>query len=123
MIHRWGIFAAEPIPVRRRVIEYTGQKIDVKEVWRRRFREHLYIFWLNEKWAIDGAFGGSGAEYINHSCEPNLVSRVAGGRIFLTSKRTIAVGEELTLDYNLDDEEQPMACACGASSCKGLINH
>jgi hypothetical protein len=26
-IHRWGIFAEEVIPARRRVIEYTGEKI------------------------------------------------------------------------------------------------
>ena len=121
-IHRWGIFAAEPIPARRRVIEYTGQKIDVKEVWRRRFREHLYIFWLNDKWAVDGAFGGSGAEYINHSCEPNLIARVNGGHIFLTSKRRIAAGEELTFDYSIEDGDQDMPCTCGAESCRGLIN-
>ena len=122
-IHRWGIFAAEAIPARRRVIEYTGQKISEKEVWRRRFREHIYIFWVNDKRAIDGALGGSGAEYINHSCEPNLISRVAGSRIFLTSIRKITAGEELTYDYNLDDEERPIACTCGAASCKGVITH
>lgn len=48
-IHRWGVFAAENIPTHRRVIEYTGQKIDVREVWRRRIRQYLYIFWLNKK--------------------------------------------------------------------------
>src|ERR1043165_1916455 len=67
-IHRWGVFALEPIPARRRVIEYTGQKIDANE------RAHsgkrlLYMFSLTDKWNIDPAIGGSGAEYINHSCD------------------------------------------------------
>src|SRR5262245_16080242 len=61
-IHRWGVFAAEPIPARRRVIEYTGQKIDDREACRRGVRQHLYLFALDRRWVIDGAIGGSGAE-------------------------------------------------------------
>lgn len=121
-IHRWGIFAAEKIPARRRVIEYTGQKIDVQEVWRRRIREHLYIFRLNENWALDGAIGGSGAEFINHSCAPNLAARVAGDRIFYVSKRQIMAGEELTLDYNLRDQSADLRCLCGTAKCQGFVN-
>lgn len=121
-IHRWGIFAVEKIPVRRRVIEYTGQKIDIREVWRRRIRGHLYIFWLDKEWAIDGAIGGSGAEFINHSCDPNLEARVSGERIFFISKRSVAAGEELTLDYNLDDDGTDMPCSCGVEQCRGFVN-
>jgi uncharacterized protein len=121
-IHRWGIFAVEKIPAGHRVIEYTGQKIDIREVWRRRIREHLYIFWLDEKWAIDGAISGSGAEFINHSCDPNLEARVARGRIFFISIRSIAAGEELTLDYNLDNDGTNMPCACGMKQCRGRVN-
>jgi uncharacterized protein len=121
-IHRWGIFAAEQIPARRRVIEYTGQKIDAREVWRRRFRQHLYLFRLNQNRAIDGAIGGSGAEFINHSCNPNLYARVGGGRIFFVSHRVIALAEELTLDYNIVNEGVDLACTCGAEKCRGIIN-
>jgi SET domain-containing protein len=120
-IHRWGLFAGEPIPARRRVIEYTGQKIDQHEVWRRSFRRHLYVFWLNERWAIDGAVGGSGAEFINHSCDPNLTACVTRGRIYLTSRRRIAAGEELTLDYHLDEEDGAVRCSCGSPKCTGTI--
>ncbi len=121
-IHRWGIFAAEKIPARRRVIEYTGQIIDVEEVWRRRVRQHLYIFRLNQKWAIDGAIGGSGAEFINHSCHPNLVTRIARGRIHFVSNRRITAGEELTLDYNLGNAGADLPCSCGAEECRRSIN-
>jgi len=120
-IHRWGIFAAENIPARRRVIEYTGQKIDAQEVWRRRVREHLYIFRLNKKQAIDGAIGGSGAEFINHGCDPNLYARVGGGRISFISCRRIAAGAELMLDYNITyDTDLP--CSCRTEKCRGSIN-
>jgi uncharacterized protein len=121
-IHRWGIFAAETIPGNRRVIEYTGQKINAREVWRRRVREHLYIFWLDESRAIDGAIGGSGAEFINHSCAPNLEARVQGERIFFISRRRIKAGAELTLDYQLDDDGAETRCSCGAENCRGIVN-
>jgi uncharacterized protein len=121
-IHRWGIFADEDVPARRRVIEYTGQKIDEQEVCRRSIRQHLYVFWLNEKWALDGAFGGSGAEFINHSCTPNLYTTITRGRIYLCSSRRIVSGEELTLDYNLENSGQQIPCSCGAESCKGSID-
>jgi hypothetical protein len=50
-------------------------------------------------WQIDGVIGGSGAEYINHSCAPNLRSRLVRGHILSFSTRPIARGEELTVDY------------------------
>jgi uncharacterized protein len=121
-IHRWGIFAAEHIPARRRVIEYTGQKIDAEEVWRRRIRQHLYIFQINQNRAIDGAIGGSGAEFINHSCNPNLYARIGGGRIFFVSLRQIAANEELTLDYNIIADGADLPCVCGAEKCRGTVN-
>ena len=121
-IHRWGVFAREPIPARRRVIEYTGQRIDRREVWRRHFREHLYVFWVDDNWAIDAAFGGSGAEFINHSCEPNLIATVVRRRIYFTTLRAVVAGEELTLDYHLDADDVVVKCACGASACRGTIN-
>jgi uncharacterized protein len=121
-IHRWGVFAAEKIPARRRVIEYTGQKINAQETWRRRIRRHLYLFRLNRKWVIDGAIGGSGAEFINHSCNPNLYARAGGGRIFFISHRVIATAEELTLDYNIINNGTDLPCTCGAEKCRGIIN-
>ena len=59
-IHRWGIFAAEAIPARRRVIEYTGQHIGFRQAYRRRVRAHLYLFRTGTRRYIDGAIGGSG---------------------------------------------------------------
>ena len=71
--------------------------------------------------AIDGTIGGSGAEFINHSCDPNLVTRIGGGRIFFVSCRRISAGEELTLDYNITFATD-LPCSCGAEKCRGIIN-
>ena len=120
-IHRWGIFALEDIPARRLVFEYTGEKIDAREVVRRSVRPNLYHFWLRGNCAIDGAIGGSGAEFINHSCDPNLVARIRNGRIWLRSLRRIEKGEELSFDYNLSGF-QIMPCKCGAKNCRRYLN-
>ena len=120
-IHRFGVFAEEVIPAKRRVVEYTGERIDQKQANRRANRAHVYLFNLDDGRMIDGAVGGSGAEFINHSCEPNLIAREQKGRIWYSSLRRIEPGEELTIDYRLDsDDEHP--CGCGTASCRGVLN-
>ena len=121
-IHRYGVFAAERIPVAQQVIEYTGERISYAEASRRSVRPYLYLFWLTPGLLIDGAVGGSGAEYINHSCEPNLEAKVADGHIHFVSLREIAPGEELSLDYKVRGGAPGMRCHCGAPSCRGFIN-
>src|SRR5262245_41191656 len=68
-IHRWGLYAGEDIPGRRKIIEYTGERISRRETKRRAQGPLNYIFTLNSYWSIDGSVGGSGAEFINHSCD------------------------------------------------------
>jgi uncharacterized protein len=121
-IHRWGIYALEDIPANRKVIEYTGEKLNPRQRARREQESSKYLFILDEYWTLDGAVGGSGAEFINHSCEPNLVTRVLKGHILYFSQRKIRKGEELTVDYNYDDTDEVMKCVCGAKNCRGTIN-
>jgi SET domain-containing protein len=121
-IHRLGVFADSEIPPRRRVIEYTGLKVGPEQVRRRMIRQNLYIFTISKKVAVDGATGGSGAEYINHSCEPNLWAKVTRGHIWLISLRRIAKGEELLLDYRIRGDYRLVKCRCGAPNCRGYLN-
>lgn len=121
-IHRWGVFALERIPARRKVIEYTGEKINRLETKRRSARKHVYIFELTPYWSLDGAVGGSGAELINHCCEPNLFSSIQKGHILYFAKRSIKPGEELTVDYRFGKDVEPVKCRCGAKDCRGTIN-
>ena len=121
-IHRWGVYADEPIPPRRKVIEYSGQRISRRETKIRSARPLNYIFTLDQYWSIDGAVGGSGAEFINHSCDPNLVARIVKGHILYFSKRAIHWGEELTVDYQFAHNVERVPCSCGAKKCRGTIN-
>jgi SET domain-containing protein len=105
-IHRFGVYAAERIPANRKVIEYTGERISRRETKRRGNGRFTYLFSLDSYWTLDGAFGGSGAEIINHSCDP----------------RAIRAGEELTVDYRFSDDIERVKCCCGAKNCRGEIN-
>ncbi len=121
-IHRRGVYADEHIPRGRKVIEYTGEKISRVETKRRGQGSVTYLFTLDNYWTIDGAVGGSGAEIINHSCEPNLYSCIRYGHILYMSKREIRRGEELTIDYLFSADIDRVPCRCGAPTCRGTIN-
>jgi uncharacterized protein len=121
-IHRWGVYAEEDIPPNRKVIEYTGERISRRETKRRSERKHHYIFTLDDYWSIDGAVDGSGAELINHSCNPNIRSCIFKGHILYMSLRPIRKGEELLVDYRFPWNVEKIPCACGAATCRGTIN-
>lgn len=120
-IHRYGVYAGEPIPANRKVIEYTGERVNRKEAKRRGEGAHTYLFAVDDYWTLDGAVGGSGAEIINHSCEPNLISRVMKGHVLYMSLRAIPKGAELTVDYNFGRNVERTRCVCGAKNCRGII--
>ena len=121
-IHRWGVYTKERIDPHRKVIEYTGERINRLEAKRRDHPKYTYLFAIDAYWTIDGSVGGSGAEIINHSCEPNLISRVFKGHILYMSRRVILPGEELTVDYSFPKTVERMECGCGAKSCRGAMN-
>ena len=60
------------------------------------------------------------AELLNHSCQPNLGVQ---GQVVLVARRAIAVGEELTYDYETTDTEGMwFECRCGVPECRGIID-
>jgi len=122
-IHGWGVYAAEAIPARHKVIEYTGERISRRESKRRGMGPQTYLFTLDDYWTVDGSVGGSGAERINHCCDPNLESRIFKGHILYMSKRAIRSGEELTVDYRFSDKIDDVPCRCGSARCRGTINY
>jgi uncharacterized protein len=128
-IHGYGVYAGEAIPGRRKVIEYSGERLNLRQALARLRKicgpggsKHLSLFRLNRYWRIDGAAGGSGAELVNHCCDPNLKARIIRGHILFFSLRPIRKGEELTLDYKLPRKTFRVACDCGSPKCRGTIN-
>jgi uncharacterized protein len=120
-IHGYGVYAEEQIPAHRKVIEYTGERLNRKQAKQRDRGDLTYLFAVDNYWTLDGAVGGSGAELINHCCEPSLISRVMRGHIIYMSLRVIVPGEELTVDYNFAMSTGRDNCVCGAAKCRGIM--
>lgn len=122
-IHKFGLFAQENIPARKRVIEYTGTRLNRKQAKPYKdvsFYKAPYLYEVNSYWTINGATGG-GAQFTNHSCDPNLYAVVYGERIYFISNKDIRKGEELTVDYHLISESD-IPCRCGSVQCRGKLN-
>jgi SET domain-containing protein len=123
-----GVFAGERIPRGRKVIEFTGKRV-LRSLFDRRVRGMsatarrglIHLGWLNNRWVVDAAIGGSGAEFINHSCESNLSVRRIHNHMLYFSRRTIRSGEELTATYRPAGEGRPVPCSCGSPRCRGFI--
>ena len=113
------------------MIEYVGEKIrdpvaDKREVLYNKLGVgDCYNFRLDKDYIIDATFFGSKARYINHSCDPNLVSEylTVNGEthIIFVASRKIAVGEELAFDYNFMPEIESIECFCGTDKCRGRL--
>ena len=121
-IHRWGVYAEEFIPKGRKIVEYTGERCNRRETSKRAGGKLNYMFTLDSYWALDGSVGGSGAEYINHCCDPNCYAWICRGHILYMAERDIQAGEELTIDYHFEAEVTQVECSCGAAGCRGTIN-
>ncbi len=121
-IHRWGVYAEEFIPKGRKIIEYTGERCNRRETKIRAGGKLNYMFTLDSYWTLDGSVGGSGAEFVNHSCDPNCYAWICRGHILYMAARDIRPGQELTIDYRFEAEVEKVKCACGAEQCRGTIN-
>jgi uncharacterized protein len=122
-LHRYGVFAEEDIPAGRRVIEYTGKRISLLQAWKTPAPEDIYIAGVNSRWFLDGRAGGSGAQFINHSCRPNLMWRCVRSRLYFYSRRKIRAGEELTVKYRYHVKLKRIPCHCGARRCRGTLRY
>jgi SET domain-containing protein len=117
-----GCFAAAAFRRRRKIAEYTGERITTAEAKRRAGRPKLRICAINNRWSLDGSRGGNGTHYINHSCEPNSFMQILYGHILFIALRDIRPGEEITIDYESTLHSDKKRCTCGAPSCRGTIN-
>jgi SET domain-containing protein len=117
-----GCFATVYFPHRRKIAEYTGERIPDLEAQRRAHRAKLRICDVDGAWSIDGSRGGNGTHYINHSCEPNAYVRTIYGHVVFFALRDVYPGEEITVDYEQTLHPDSKRCYCGARSCRGRIN-
>ncbi|RIK10595.1 MAG: hypothetical protein DCC49_02775 [Acidobacteria bacterium] len=59
--------------------------------------------------------------HLNHSCDPNAYERYVDEHVEIVARRSIAMGEEITVDYlvnNAGGDSWP--CQCGATRCRKI---
>jgi hypothetical protein len=120
-IHAAGCYTTRAIKEGVRLCEYDGARM-TKAVADARYegRHVTYLFACDRDTVIDG-FGM--AMFLNHSCDPNCeTEQDEEGRVFISTTRDVAAGEELTYEYNLyDSDEEAQDCSCGAVACRGTM--
>jgi SET domain-containing protein len=121
-IHGRGLFAREAIAKGEIVCVKGGHIFD-----RRRLAERQPDLGPAEVQITEDLFIGpvraedreGGMIFSNHSCEPNIGVR---GQIVFVAMRDVEVGEELTHDWAMtDDDSYEMTCRCGAAACRGVV--
>lgn len=132
-VHGFGGFALRRIRPGTRIVEYVGERLTGDEVDARYADEEAerwrtFLFRVSDDAYIDASRQGNDSRFINHSCDPNCESDVIDGHIYITAIRDIPAGAELTYDYALELEEEPLpsweahyACRCGSARCRGTM--
>jgi SET domain-containing protein len=121
-IHGLGGFATSEIPAGSQIVEYVGERITKEQSLQRCSWDNQAIFYLDERWDLDGSVEWNPARFLNHSCAPNSDAERIDRRIWIVARREILAGEEITFNYGYDLEnyrEHP--CRCGARECIGFI--
>ncbi len=117
-----GAFAAETIPPRLKIGEIRGESITVQQARIRATRtERIMIVELSDKKAIDFSRSADPMRYTNHSCQPNARLCIRQGRVEFYALRSIAPGEEITVDYGETHHEGKLRCRCGVAGCRGAL--
>jgi SET domain-containing protein len=120
-IHAAGCYTRRAIKKGVRLCEYDGLRM-TKAAADARYEGRFvtYLFSCGKDTVIDG-FGM--AMFLNHCCDPNCeTEQDEEGRVFISTTRAVAAGEELTYEYNLyDSDEESQDCYCGASGCRGTM--
>jgi SET domain-containing protein len=117
-----GLYTDRPIRARQKIGEYTGERISVAQARKRaKTQRRITIVELNEKEAIDGSVNGGPFQFMNHSCDPNVFTRIAYGRAEFYAQRNIKAGAELTCDYGDSHHDGKLPCRCGSAKCRKYI--
>jgi uncharacterized protein len=119
-----GLIAVAPLSAGDVVVRFGGRLVSLQELhalFEVAAARGLYVDTI----AVDRDVhlvlpAGTAAHFANHSCDPTLW-RI--GTYELATRRAIAPGDELTVDYASlsDDPAFAMTCTCGSANCRGDV--
>jgi hypothetical protein len=105
-----GLFLTAPAAKDEILITYTGEILPEPTRYSMQIDEHKHIEGTEDTNA-----------YLNHSCQPSAC--VDFRDMVLRARRDIEAGGEITIDYNIADEDlhEKFTCHCGAAHCYGEV--
>lgn len=115
-----GIFAARPFQAGERITGvHVAREITPEAPIREDLGERIeHCAYPDEKTVLI-AFP---ERQVNHSCNPNAYERFEGDHSCLVARSSIAAGEEITIDYNINIANgTAWPCHCGAGRCRGQV--
>jgi len=106
-----GIFTVEEIPANKEF--YLVPFCDIRKETAPRLTRIATGLFVSDEVVLN---------WVNHSCDPNTELVIGQNRLTLRSKRDIKAGEEITVDYFLNEEQNNLiACKCGSEKCRNFF--
>jgi len=117
----YGVVAREPISKGELVALWGGNVVTGDQLHELNKIAQRYSVQVEENLYLVTTRAYDSADYINHSCEPNLGM---SGQIGLVAMRDIEPGEEVSFDYAMTDGTpyDEFECQCGSPNCRGYIS-
>ncbi len=124
-----GVFAKKEIPAGTILGDYVGllvkdEKIDALE--KKYGACYAMDYCDNGLSILPVDIKATGIHLINHSCAPNSDTYYYFGHTLFFTLRKILVGEEITIDYGFDPDNEGQrdllhTCFCGSLLCRGTM--
>ncbi len=116
----FGVYAIAPVPAGEVVAVWGGVVVDAAQLETLPHDVQQHSVQIEEGLYSATIGGAESADFINHSCDPNLGLR---GQIALVALRDISVGEEVCFDYAMTDctPYDEFECRCGSPICRGTV--
>ncbi len=116
----FGVYAREAVAAGEVVSVWGGYIVDAEQLDTLPHDVQQHSVQIEEGLYLATIGGAESADFINHSCDPNLGLR---GQIALVALRDIEVGEEVCFDYAMTDctPYDEFECRCGTAICRGTV--
>jgi uncharacterized protein len=123
-----GMFTKVQIPANVPIKEFRGTIYTLDEIWKPTDPPDAYSPYLQigPNTFLGPTGSVDGADFINHSCNPNCFIHLIGSRAILYSLYVIPANAELTFDYSTTSTDTldmwRMNCKCNHNRCRGVIS-
>jgi len=122
-----GVFATKMIPAGTVIGDYIGKIVPTSEADIYDTGRHFYLMYYHRNAFIYPLLNRIGIHLLNHSCTPNAWMYTYKGHTLFFSIRAIFPGEEITLNYLLEPQDEDCKpckhlCQCGSDFCRQTMH-